>query len=148
MAEAQVQRTAQDQGRDKGQRPILGEGARQRLLADMPVTERRLLLAGISTAVLEGGEGPPVVLLHGPMGNATHWMGIIPGLVATHRVIVPDLPGHGISEVTDDGRIDADRVMEWLGGLIEQSCVTPPAVVGQLLGGAVAARFAIDHATG
>ena len=145
MAETQVQRTAQDQGRDKGQRPILGEGARQRLLADMPVTERRLLLAGISTAVLEGGEGPPVVLLHGPMGNATHWMGIIPGLVATHRVIVPDLPGHGISEVTDDGRIDADRVMEWLGGLIEQSCVTPPAVVGQLLGGAIAARFAIDH---
>ncbi len=145
MAEAQVQRTAQDQGRDKGRRPILGEGARQRLLADMPVTERRLLLAGISTAVLEGGEGPPVVLLHGPMGNATHWMGIIPGLVATHRVIVPDLPGHGISEVTDDGRIDADRVMEWLGGLIEQSCVTPPAVVGQLLGGAIAARFAIDH---
>jgi pimeloyl-ACP methyl ester carboxylesterase len=145
MAEAQVQRTTQDQGRDKGRRPILGEGARQRLLADMPVTERRLLLAGISTAVLEGGEGPPVVLLHGPMGNATHWMGIIPGLVATHRVIVPDLPGHGISEVTDDGRIDADRVMEWVGGLIEQSCVTPPAVVGQLLGGAIAARFAIDH---
>jgi hypothetical protein len=45
MAEAQVQRTAQDQGRDKGRRPILGEGARQRLLADMPLTERRLLLA-------------------------------------------------------------------------------------------------------
>ena len=93
MAEAQVQRTAQDQGRDKGRRPILGEGARQRLLADMPVTERRLLLAGISTAVLEGGDGPPVVLLHGPSGYAAHWMGVIPGLVATHRVIVPDLPG-------------------------------------------------------
>jgi hypothetical protein len=29
MAEAQVQRTAQDQGRHKGQRPILSEGARQ-----------------------------------------------------------------------------------------------------------------------
>jgi pimeloyl-ACP methyl ester carboxylesterase len=144
MAEAQVQRTARDQGRDKGRRPILGEGARQRLLADMPVTERRLLLAGISTAVLEGGEGPPVVLLHGPMGNATHWLGVIPGLVASHRVIAPDLPGHGASEVA--GLLDAERVLAWLCALIERTCMSPPVLVGQLLGGALAARFAIEHA--
>lgn len=145
MAEAQVRRTAQEQRRERGKEPLLGEGARRRLLAHMPVTERRLLLAGISTAVLEGGDGPPVVLLHGPMGNATHWMGIVAELVATHRVIVPDLPGHGTSEMTDEGRIDSGRVMEWLGALIEQSCKTPPALVGQLLGGAIAARYASEH---
>jgi pimeloyl-ACP methyl ester carboxylesterase len=142
MAKAQVVRTAQDQRRDKGGAPLLGEEARRRSLADMPVTERRLLSAGISTSVLEGGNGPPVVLLHGPMGNAAHWMRVIPGLVATHRVIVPDLPGHGTSEITDDARIDTNCALEWLGGLIEQSCKTPPALVGQLLGGAIAARFA------
>ena len=48
--------------------------ARERLLAGMPVTERRLELAGISTAVLEGGDGPPVVLLHGPGEYAAKWM--------------------------------------------------------------------------
>ena len=67
----------------------------------MPVTERRLQLAGISTAVLEGGDGPPVMLLHGPSGYAAHWMRVIPELVATHRVIAPDLPGHGASEVVE-----------------------------------------------
>jgi pimeloyl-ACP methyl ester carboxylesterase len=113
-------------------------------LAGLPVTERRLALAGISTAVLAGGDGPPVVLLHGPMGNATHWMELIPGLVPTHRVIVPDLPGHGASEMAGDGRIDAHRVMAWLGELIAHTCSTPPALVGQLLGGAIAARFASD----
>jgi pimeloyl-ACP methyl ester carboxylesterase len=118
--------------------------ARQRLLTELPLTERRALLAGISTAVLEGGDGPPVVLLHGPMGNATHWMGVIPGLVATHRVIVPDLPGHGASEVTGNGRIDAESVMAWLDGLIAGSCKTRPVLVGQLLGGAIAARYATD----
>jgi pimeloyl-ACP methyl ester carboxylesterase len=136
MAKAQVQRTAQE---DRGQ------DARQRLLADLPVTERRFLLAGVSTAVLEGGDGPPVVLLHGPMANATHWSGIIPRLVTTHRVIVPDLPGHGTSEVIEEGPIDSGRVMKWLDELIEQSCKTPPAVVGQLLGGAIAARYASEH---
>jgi hypothetical protein len=39
---------------------------RERLLAELPVTERRIQLAGISSAVLEGGDGPPVILLHGP----------------------------------------------------------------------------------
>ena len=100
-----------------------------------------MLLAGISTAVLEGGEGPPVVLLHGPMGNATHWMRIIPGLVATHRVIAPDLPGHGASEIT--AMADRCRPRHGMAGeLIEQSCETPPVLVGQLLGGAIAARYA------
>jgi pimeloyl-ACP methyl ester carboxylesterase len=136
MAQTQVQDTGQDKARESG------ETARQRLLAELPVTERRLLLAGIPTAVLEGGEGPPIALLHGPMANATHWKWVIPGLAAGHRVIVPDLPGHGASEMTGDGRIDVDRVMVWLGELIDETCKRPPALVGQLLGGAIAARFA------
>jgi pimeloyl-ACP methyl ester carboxylesterase len=118
--------------------------ARERLLATMPVTERRLQLAGVSTAVLEGGDGPPVVLLHGPGGYAAHWMGVVPGLVAAHRVVAPDLPGHGASEV-EGGPLDTERVLEWLGALIQGTCASPPTLVGQLLGGAIAARFAIDH---
>ena len=43
---------------------------RRRSLAGMPVTDRRLELAGVSTALLDGGEGRPMVLLHGPAGNA------------------------------------------------------------------------------
>jgi pimeloyl-ACP methyl ester carboxylesterase len=121
-----------------------GEAARNRLIAELPVAERRLQLAGISTAVLEGGAGPPVILLHGPSGYAAHWMGVIPGLVATHHVIAPDLPGHGASEVTD-GSLDGKRVLAWLGELIEQTCESPAALVGQLLGGAIGLRFAADH---
>jgi pimeloyl-ACP methyl ester carboxylesterase len=124
-------------------RPSAGDDARKRLLAALPVTEHRLQLNGVSTAVLEGGDGPPVVLLHGPSGYAAHWMGVIPGLVASHRVIAPDLPGHGASEV--DGPLDGARVLAWLGALIEHTCMSPPALVGQLLGGAIATRFAIDR---
>jgi pimeloyl-ACP methyl ester carboxylesterase len=124
--------------------PPVGDDARERLLARLPVTERRLQLAAVSTAVLEGGNGPPVVLLHGPSGYAAHWMGVIPGLVASHRVIAPDLPGHGASEATG-GPLHAEGVLAWLEELIERTCVSPPALVGHLLGGAIAARFAIDH---
>jgi pimeloyl-ACP methyl ester carboxylesterase len=147
VAETQAQEHTQDRKRDQGEGSgqRLGEGARERLLAGLPVAERRLTLAGIPTSVLEGGDGPPVVLLHGPMGNATHWMGLIPGLAATHHLIAPDLPGHGASGVAGDGPIAVDRVMAWLGELIARTCNTPTALVGQLLGGAIAARFASNE---
>jgi pimeloyl-ACP methyl ester carboxylesterase len=94
--------------------------------------------------VLAGGEGPPVVLLHGPGEFAAKWLRVIPDLVTTHRVIAPDLPGHGTSEVID-GPLDADRTLTWLSELIEHTCMSPPALVGHVLGGAIAARFAIHH---
>ena len=120
------------------------DDARARLLAEMPVTERRMQLAGVSTAVLEGGSGPPLVLLHGPGEFAAVWMRAIPDLVTTHRVVVPDLPGHGATDV-GDGLLDPTRVLAWLGELIDQTCPSPPVLVGHLLGGAIAARFAMAH---
>ena len=125
-------------------RLIAGDEARERLLAAMPVTQRQLPMAGVSTAVLEGGAGPDVVLLHGPGGNATHWLRVVPDLVPSHHVIVPDLPGQGASELTG-GPLAADRVLAWLGDLIEHTCTAPPMLVGHALGGAIAARFAVDH---
>jgi pimeloyl-ACP methyl ester carboxylesterase len=120
------------------------DDARQRLLAAMPVMERRLRLAGVSTAVLEGGDGPPVVLLHSSGEFAALWMRVIPDLVTTHCVVAPDLPGHGASEVAD-GSLDAERVLAWLDELIERTCPSPPALVGHGLGGAIAAHFASDR---
>ena len=122
----------------------VGERARERLLAGIPVSERRLPLAGVSTAVLEGGDGPPVVLLHGPGEFAAAWLPVLPELVRTNRVIAPDLPGHGATG-TPDGALDADRVLRWLGELIEHTCPAPPVLVGRVVGGAIGARFAADH---
>ncbi len=131
-------------GMQKGADRSADDRAREQLLTGIPVVERRLPLAGVSTAVLEAGTGSPMILLHGPGEFAAKWMRVIPDLAARHRVIVPDLPGHGASEVTA-GALTADRVLAWLEALIERTCVSPPALVGHLLGGAIAARFAVGH---
>jgi pimeloyl-ACP methyl ester carboxylesterase len=123
---------------------LAGAAAREKLLAWMPVTERRMTLAGVSTAVLEGGDGPPVVLLHGPGAYAAHWMRVIPALVAGSRVIAPDLPGHGASNIRE-GVLDTARVLTWLRELIAETCKSPPVLVGQLVAGAIAARFAAEQ---
>ena len=126
-------------GRDSG-----GHRAREQLLDATPATEQRLMLAGISTAVLIGGDGPPIVLLHGPGEFALTWLRVIPELMRSHRVIVPDLPGHGAS-LLSDAPLDADRVLAWLNELIEQTCPAPAYLAGHLLGGAIGARFASAH---
>ncbi|WP_318208026.1 MULTISPECIES: alpha/beta fold hydrolase [unclassified Streptomyces] len=121
-----------------------GDDIRRQLLAGFPATDRRIDVAGIPTAVLAGGDGPPLVLLHGPGEFAATWMRVMPDLMETHRVIAPDLPGHGASGV-GEGPLKADRVLAWLGDLIERTCASRPVVAGHLLGGAIAARFACDH---
>lgn len=113
----------------------------ERLLSGLPVRARKLHLHGVTTSVLEGGEGPPVVLLHGPNEYGAKWLRVLPTLAATHRVIAPDLPGHGRSGAFD-GAVDTERVLAWLDALIEGTCSAPPVLCGHILGGAIAARYA------
>lgn len=120
------------------------EDHRSRLLDGVPLTERRLTAAGLSTAVLEGGDGPPLVLLHGPGESAVNWRWVVPDLVKTHRVVAPDLPAHGATG-TDPACLGETGVLAWLDDLIEQTCSEPPTLVGHVLGGAIAARFAVRH---
>jgi 2-hydroxymuconate-semialdehyde hydrolase len=115
------------------------------MLAGLPVTERRLRLAGVSTVVLEGGDGPPLVLLHGGIEcGGAYWARVIERLADSHRVVVPDVPGLGESEPLAD--LTADAFAEWFRALLRETCEEPPALVGHSLGGALSARYAARHA--
>ena len=119
---------------------MAGREARDELLAGLPVRERRRLAAGIPTLILEGGNGSPVILLHGPGESSVKWLRVLPELVKRHRVIAPDLPAHGGSGVPA-GSLDETAVNAWLAALTAEQ-PDPPAIVGHVLGGAIAARYA------
>jgi pimeloyl-ACP methyl ester carboxylesterase len=119
------------------------QGGRQKLIASLPVKERRLTLNGVTTSVLEGGEGAPIVLLHGPVAYGAHFFRVIPALASGHRVIAPDLPGHGGSAFFQ-GELTSERVAGWLDDLIECTCSQSPVLVGHTLGGAIAARYTAE----
>ncbi len=90
------------------------------------------------------GDGPPVVLLHGWTGAAANWVELAPLLARRHRVLVPDLPGHGgsapLPAAPGLGGF-ADRVRQ----VAEREGMLPAAIVGHSMGGVVALRFALRH---
>lgn len=58
---------------------------------------------GVRLSYLEAGSGPPLLLLHGWSQGAALWHAQIEAFSATHRVIAPDLRGHGASDKPDFG---------------------------------------------
>jgi 2-hydroxymuconate-semialdehyde hydrolase len=110
--------------------------SRAALLAGLAVTERRLG----STSVLEAGSGPPLVLLHGGIEcGGVIWGPVVEELAASHRLVIPDLPGLGDSEPVE-ATFDA-----WFRELIELTCDEEPAVVAHSLCGTLAARCGIGR---
>ena len=72
--------------------------ARQTLLAGLPVIERRIAVAGVSTLVLDAGHGPTLILLHGGVeAGGAYWAPLIPALAQRYHLVVPDAPGLGES---------------------------------------------------
>jgi len=121
----------------------MGTNSRQQLLTGIPVEERRLEIAGVSTSVLEAGEGSPIVLLHGGIQcGGIYWAPVISALAEKSRVVVPDVPGLGESEPVD--RLDA-AFTEWFSALLRQTCPEPPILITHSLVGSLAVRFAVEH---
>lgn len=93
---------------------------------------------------LEGGEGAPVVLLHGLGGAASNWNLLAPLLAKRRRVLVPDLPGHGGSEPSAPDA-DLGDLADVLAELLLRAAAAPAAAVGHSMGGVIALRLAARH---
>lgn len=78
------------------------------------------------TSFLTGGEGPPVIFLHGIPGSALTWEGVATRMQEQYRVILPDLRGFGHSDApTSDYYMDgqARAIKALLDSLDIKGCV-------------------------
>lgn len=103
-------------------------------------TTPRVRFAGVT-----GGEGPPVLLLHGyPQTHAT-WHAVAPALAARYSVVIPDLPGYGRSQVHDAGPWGKRAVAAELVAMMHALGHERFAVVGHDRGARAGYRLALDH---
>ena len=102
--------------------------------------EHELAHAGARISYLSGGEGPPIVLLHGLGGAAANWRLIAPALAKERRVVVPELPGHGRSAPLEAASLDP--FAEAMLAVADAEAALPAPWVGHSFGGVVALRAA------
>jgi haloacetate dehalogenase len=105
--------------------------------------------SGTTINVVKGGDGPPILLLHGAPQSHVSWRLVAPQLAKEYTVIAADLRGYGDSGKPPDGEghvnyskramaLDQVEVMKHFG-------FDRFPVVGHDRGGRVAHRMALDH---
>jgi len=90
-----------------------------------------------------GGEGPPVVILHGLFGSAQNWAGMGRRLAAHGAVFALDMRNHGDSPHSPDHTLAdcVEDLHEWWAG----HGGAPLRLIGHSLGGLVSMGFALAH---
>ncbi len=93
--------------------------------------------------VIELGEGPPLLFLHGLSGSWPNWLEQLPLFASTRRVIAVDLPGFGHSPMPSEP-ISISGYARTIDALLDTLDVDAAAVVGNSMGGFVSAELAIN----
>jgi pimeloyl-ACP methyl ester carboxylesterase len=111
---------------------------------DWRAHQRWVILDGLPVNVIELGDGPPLVFIHGLIGRFTHWFEQLPIFARDHRVIALDLPGFGHSPLPETEKISVSFYARVLAKLLEALEVDAAALIGHSMGGFTAVELAIN----
>jgi pimeloyl-ACP methyl ester carboxylesterase len=112
----------------------------------------QLSVAGHDCHVATGGQPfdparsvwPPLLLIHGAANDCDAWHKVAGGLAAAGcALLVPDLPGHGLSGGEPLSSIEA--LADWLPALLDSAGVAAAILVGHSMGSLVALECAARY---
>lgn len=92
--------------------------------------------------VVDYGEGPPLIFIHGLSGSWQNWLENIPYFARDHRVVAIDLPDFGQSEMPAEP-ISISRYAATVDALMQELGIDSAQIVGNSMGGFIGAELAI-----
>jgi len=84
-----------------------------------------------------GGDGPPIVFVHGLLVNANLWRKVVPRLAGEHRCVTLDMPFGSHLEPMPEAQLTPPELADIVAGAIEELGLGPVTLVGNDTGGAV-----------
>ena len=109
-----------------------------------PMLPHRLKSADAELAYWTLGDGHPVVLLHPFPANHEFWLPVADALSTRYRLILPDLRGHGESEV-GEGPATMEKHAADVGRVLDDANVGRASLIGVSIGGYVIFEFWRKH---
>jgi pimeloyl-ACP methyl ester carboxylesterase len=94
---------------------------------------------------LEGGRGECAVLLHGFGADKDNWTLFSKYLTRKYRVIIPDLPGFGMSTKSWDQTYDIRSQVERIHEFARAVGLSRYHIAGNSMGGLIAGRYAVRY---
>ena len=92
----------------------------------------------------QGGDGTPLILIHGGIGNAElHWKQVWNQLAARYTVIAPNLPSFGRTSPLE--RAGFAQIADWVVSLMDALNIESANVIGNSFGGGVSRLMASRH---
>jgi pimeloyl-ACP methyl ester carboxylesterase len=116
----------------------------QRIQARWPLLGRLVVAQGVAAHVVEVGDGPEVLMVHGAASNARELLAALDGRLDGVRLIAPDRPGLGYSGVPKHSHhlgVQAAFVAD----IVSQAASGPVVAVGHSWGCGVLLRLALDR---
>ncbi len=124
------------------------ESAQAALLARFAPDSRvsRIRWSQGETQLLELGDGPPLLLVHGGGDGAFEWVPILPALARNRRVLVVDRPGHGLADLFDYKGVDLlEHARAFLRDILDALDLRTVDIAANSIGGLWATAFALDE---
>ena len=106
----------------------------------MNTRQRTAILNGHEFSYLDSGKGPALLFIHGLTGSQRNWAHLVDALDHDHRVLAPDLFGHGASaKVIGDYSLGAHAAT--LRDLLDMLGIDRVTLIGHSFGGGIAMQF-------
>ncbi|KAA1421654.1 alpha/beta hydrolase [Nocardioides humilatus] len=104
---------------------------------------------GLEMAYYEGGPvaAPTIVMLHGYSADRDVWARFAAELVDDYHVVIPDLAGHGDTPFVEGADYSAPAQADRVAGLLDVLDIDRTHIIGNSMGGFVAASFARAYPT-
>lgn len=108
------------------------------------IYEKRIKIGGLKINYFTGGQGEPLVIIHGGGDGAKSWLKNIEELSQHYKVYIPDLPGFGDSQSIDD-RFSLPEYVSFMEEFANSLDLGPFYLVGHSIGGGIALHYAFKH---